>query len=362
MSRPLALLLAALALAAPLAGQDTMMVRLRNRADSLLRTWREAERLADLADSLERERATAGTDTIAIGGLRIIANPSPLPLQQAAERAWPAIDSLYGSAAPEIAQQPFIIRAVDPDTAVRRSVLHVGVELPWDLDVRATTSFLLTTVAPPRFDRALAEWLGAPLRPTLRPREDQIAVLVQLITAPSEAVRGCFLGVIGRCKDVLQLTDSSGLLERWYVTPAEREALVTGSLSFYFDRGATAPSLRRCRAHDDDACTALLRSLPPGTLPRPLIHTARSVLAHMALRSGGRDAYRRLVADPTASLAARLSSAAGMDIDSLVIRWRNDVLAARPARLTLPWWASVAAVGWTVLFGFCALRSSRWRL
>jgi len=201
------------------------------------------------------------------------------------------------------------------------------------------------------------------LRPTLRPRDERTAVFLQLITAPSEAVRGCFLGDIGRCNDVLQLNDSSGLLERWYATPAEREALVTGSFSFYFDRGVTAaPSLRRCRAHDDDACTALLRSLPPGTLPRPLTHVARSVLVREALRSGGRDAYRRLVADSAAGMAARLSSAAGMEIDSLVIHWRNDVLAARPTPLTLPWWASVAAVGWTALFGFCALRSSRWRL
>lgn len=362
MFRPLALSFAALALAAPLAGQDTMMVRLRNRADSLLRTWREAERLADLADSLERERATAGSDTIAIGGLRVIANPSPLGLREAAERAWPVIDSLYGTAALELAQHPVIIRAVDPDTAVRRTVLHMGLELPWDLEVHATTSVLLAAVEPPRFDRALAEWLGAPLRPTLRPRVERTAVFLQLITAPSEAVRRCFLGDIGRCNDVLQLNDSSGLLERWYVTPAEREALVTGSFSFYFDRGVTVPSLRRCREHDADACTALLRSLPPGTLPRPLTHVARAVLVREALRSGGRDAYRRLVADSAAGMAARLSSAAGMEIDSLVIRWRNEVLAARPAPLTLPWWASVAAVGWTALFGFCALRSSRWRL
>lgn len=361
MSSALALSLAALALAATLEGQDTMVERLRHRADSVLRTWREAERLADLADSLERERATAGSDTIAIGGLRVIANPSPLPLRQAAERAWPLIDSLYGTLALEIAQHPAIIRAVDPDTAFHRTPLRVGVELPWDLDVHATTSVLLGAAQPPRFDRALAEWLGAPLRPTPRPREERAVVFVQLVTAPSHAVRGCFLGDIGRCKDVLELNDSSGLVERWYMTPPEREVLVTGSFSFYFDRGATAPSLRRCRAHDDDACTALLRSLPPGTLPRPLAQAARVVLVRDALRAGGRDAYRRLVADSAASLAARLSSASGMEIDSLVFRWRNGVLAARPARLTLPWWASVAAVGWTALFGFCALRSSRWR-
>ena len=54
--------------------------------------------------------------------------------------------------------------------------------------------------------------------------------------------------------------------------------------------------------------------------------------------------------------------AAGMDIDSLVARWRDGVLAARTAPLTLPWWAGFVAIGWTAFFGLCALRSSRWRL
>lgn len=361
MSRLVGLVVAASLLTSPLQSQDSLMGRLRRQADSLLRTWRETRLLADVADSLERVRATAGSDTIAVGGLRIIANPSPLPLREAAERAWPAIDSLYGSAAEDLPRHPYIFRAVDPDSGVRRTVLHVGVEVPWDLDVRETTTLLLTTVTPPSFDPALADWLGAALRPTLRPQEERAAVFVQLVTAPSEAVRGCFLGDIVRCKDILQLGDSTGLLERWYVTPAEREALVSEGFSDYFERGGTAPSLQKCRQHHDDACTALLQSLPPGTLPRPLAHPARMVLVREALRAGGREAYRRLVARPGTPIGERLASAAAMDVDSLVVRWRNEALAAHPRPLTLPWWANFAAIGWTAFFGFCALRSSRWR-
>jgi hypothetical protein len=362
MSKALVLSVAASLLASPLHGQDSLIARLRRQADSLLSAWRDAQKLAAVADSLEQVRATAGSDTIAVGGLRIIANPSPLPLEEAAERAWPVIDSLYGSAAEDLRRYPYIFRAVDPDSSVRRTVLHVGVELPWNLDVRATTTVLLTTVTAPHFDPALADWLGTALRPTLRPESERAAVFVQLVTAPSEAVRSCFLGDLARCKDVLQVGDSTGFLARWYVTPAEREALVTESFADYFARGATAPSLQRCRQHRDDACTALLQSLPPGSLPRPLGHTARLVLVREALRAGGRDAYRRLVTSPNAAIETRLSSAAGAEIDSLVAVWRNDVLAARPRPLALPWWASFAAIGWTAFFGFCALRSSRWRL
>src|SRR3989441_2122285 len=336
MSKVLGWLFAASLLASPLRSQDSLMTRLRHRADSLLTAWREARMLADVADSLERVRATAGYDTIAVGGLRIIVNPSPLPLREAAERAWPAIDSLYGSAAEDLAQHPYIIRAVDPDTAVRRAVLHVGAELPWDLDVRATTTVLLTTVTPPHFDPALANWLGAALRPTFRPQDERAVVFVLLVTAPSEAVRGCFLGAIARCKDVLQVGDSTGLLARWYVSPAEREALVTESFSDYFARGGTGPSLQRCRQHHDDACTALLQSLPPGTLPRPLAHPARMLLVREALRAGGREAYRRLVARPGTPIGGRLARAAAMGGASPVVRWRNDVLAARATPLPLP--------------------------
>src|SRR6267143_1652681 len=330
MSRLLGLALAGSMVASPLCSQDSLMGKLRRQADSLLRAWRDAGKLADVVDSLEHVRATAGSDTIAVGGLRIIANPSPLSWRQAAELAWPVIDSLYGSAAADLPQHPYVFRAVDPDSGVRRTVLHVGVEVPWDLDVRATTTLLLTTVTPPSFDAALADWLGAALRPTLWPQDERAAVFLQLVTAPSAAVRACFLGDIARCKDVLQVGDSTGLLARWYVTPAEREALVTESFSDYFARGATAPSLQSCRQHHDDACTALLQSLPPGTLPRPLAHPARMLLVREALGTGGREAYRRLM--------------------------------ARPRPPTLPWWASFAAIGWTAFFGFCALRSSRWRL
>jgi len=362
MSRLLGLVVAASLLASPLRSQDSLMVRLRRQADSLLGSWREAQTLADVADSLEQVRATAGSDTIAVRGLRIVVNPSPLPWRQAAELAWPVIDSFYGSAAEDLPRHPYIFRAVDPDSNVRRTVLHVGVELPWDLDVRASTNVLLTTVTAPSFDAALADWLGAALRPTLRPQDERAAVFMQLVTVPSAAVRGCFLGDIARCKDVLQVGDSTGLLERWYVTPAEREALVIESFEFLFARGATAPTLQSCRQHHDDACTALLQSLPPGTLPPPLGRSARILLVREALRAGGRDAYRRLVARPSAPIGERLASAAGMDIDSLVVRWRNDVRAARPKPLDLPWWAGFAAIGWTAFFGLCALRSSRWRL
>src|SRR6266702_3785244 len=198
MSRTLASVLFLWMLVPQAWAQDTVVMRLRSSADSLLRAWREAQALANVADSLERERATADRDTIAVGYLRIMANRSPLPLRKAAERAWPAIDSLYGNAAADLIQYPYIIRAVDPDTTVGRSVFHVGLEVPWDLDLRSTTTLLLANVPVAPIDRPLADWLGAPLRPSLDPAEERRAVYLQLVTAPSQAVRACLLGELAR--------------------------------------------------------------------------------------------------------------------------------------------------------------------
>jgi hypothetical protein len=341
--------------------QDTTVARLRSRADSLARAWREAGALADLVDSLERARAGEGRDTIAVGALRIVTNPSPLPVRQAAARAWPVIDSLYGTVAADLAKRPYLIRAVDPDTAAPRSAFHVGLEVPWDLDEASVVTLLLTNVPMTPPDRVLGDWMGAPLRPAVRSQHDRATVYVQLVTAPSDASRRCFLGEIAPCIDALGLGDATHELERWYPSPGERRALVTGSYAEYFNHGATAAPFRACASGSDTDCTELLRGLPGNALPKPLGYEARATLVHVALRLGARDAYRRLLANPSDPLPARLAAAAGMPLDSLVGRWRGDMMASRPATVLLPAWAFAVALAWTALFAGCGVWSTRWR-
>src|SRR6266508_5206397 len=112
------LLLLSLVCSPTLHGQD--LPRLQARSDSLAREWRRANAVANAVDSLERERALAGRDTIRVGALTIITNPSPLPLRLAAARAWPVIDSLYGSEAQSLARRSYVIVALDPDTTIER--------------------------------------------------------------------------------------------------------------------------------------------------------------------------------------------------------------------------------------------------
>lgn len=350
-----------LLLLALVAAQDTTLARLRHRADSLAREWRQADAMADLVDSLERERAAAGRDTIAVGALRIVVNPSPLPLRAAAARAWPAIDSLYGLEAQRLAQRPYLIQAYDPDTTVPRGALHVGMEVPWTMSEDALTMLLLSNVPIDRADAALEAWLGGPVRPSVRSQQDRTGVYVQLVTAPSQAARDCYVGRLASCAAALDLGASLSL-EAWYPSPAERRSLVVTSFSDFFNHGPNAATFGSCRAGSDSACSSLLRTLPRGALPRPLGYDGRATLVHVALRLGGPEAYRRLLADPTAAIGLRLAAAAGVSQDSLVQRWRAEIIGSRPRPVALPAWAAWIALGWTVFFAGCGLRSSRWRV
>jgi hypothetical protein len=364
------LLLAARALPA----QDTTVARLRHRADSLAIVWRRANVLALIADSLERERAAGGRDTVAVGALRIVINPSPLAVREAALQAWPLIDSLYGTAAQSLVTRPYFIQAVDPDTTVRRRVLRVGIEVPWNLSVQDLTRLLLVNVpiAPP--DRAFGDWLGGPVRPRLEAKADagrvyvRLAaadagrVYVRLVTAPSQAARRCFLGDLTGCRSALDLDDAEDAFLKLYPTALERRVVLQRSFAEYFNRPATAGSWNRCTRGDDDACIQLLRSIPHHAIPRPLDVEGRRLLVYAALRLGGRGAYVRLLADSNAAISNRLVSAAGVGLDTLLSDWRTGIIAARPAPVTTPPWGAFIALGWIMVLAGCALTSSRWRV
>jgi hypothetical protein len=337
------------------------LMRQRVRADSLMRAWREATAIADLVESLERDRVRAGKDTIRVGAIRIIANPSPLPLREAARRAWPVIDSLYGSEAQHLTGRPYLIHAVDPDTALDRQPFRGGMDVPWDLDVDAVTALLLRNVPAPPPDAGLVTWLGGPVRPSRISTTDLGAVYVQLVTAPSQAARSCFLGDVAACRLALGLGDTTVALESWFPSPAERRHVVMTSLR-ELARGETQAAFLDCAGGQDSACTGLLHSVAPWSLPSPLSKWVRNTLAQVALRMGGRDAYHRLLATPDAPLATRIAAAAGMDFDAVVARWRHEVLAARPAPVSLPAYGVWIAGAWVAFFAVCGLRSSRWRV
>ena len=351
------------AIAGPvLAAQAPELQRLKSRADSLSRELLRAAAIADLADSLEQQRAFAGRDTIAVGSLRIVTDSSPLPVRAAAARAWPVLDSLYGDAAQALARNPYVIRAFDPDTNAPRPMVYVGLAVPWSLGVADLTRLLIANAPMPPPDRALVTWLGGTLHPATRAALERTDVYLDLVTAPSTPARACFLGALPACRIALGLQSGGDPLDLWYPGAVERRALVTRAFADFFNHGASAGAFASCTAGADSVCEALLRRLPAGSLPGPLGPQARTTLLRVALRAGGRDAYRRLVADSGRALSDRIAGAANADLDDVLTQWRNQILAARPPAVALRWWEISLALTWAGVFGACALRSSRWRL
>src|SRR5256885_13762250 len=228
--------------------------RLQARADSLLREGRRASAVADMVDSLNHTRAAGGTDTISVGALRIVTNPTPARLREAAARAWPVIDSLSGTEAAQLARRPYLIAPYDPDTTSPKPTLRGAIQVPWDKDVASLATILLTNVPIGRPDGALQNWLGGPVVPIVHPLEARAAIYVQLVTAPSQVARRCFLGVMNDCRAALTLAESPDPLAQWYPSAAERRALVLRSFAEYFgyfDHGARTPALQSCRAGGD---------------------------------------------------------------------------------------------------------------
>jgi hypothetical protein len=350
----------ALAMATPCAGQS--LARLQAEADSLAREWRQANALADLQDSLRKLGARAGRDTIRAGGLTILANPSPLPVAQAAARAWSEIERLYGPAAPSVTERPIVIEAIDPDTTVSSPPLGTVAQLRWNMSRPMMRQWLLNFVSDGAADPALRNWLGGPLLyDTAAAAHDAPSVYVELVTQPWGTVRRCFLGDIPACQVALTLGDTTAPLTRRY-SVEERRSLVVDAYQGFFNHGSTQGDFHACAAGGDSACVHLLQGLPPGSLLRLLDYRARLSLVAFALQAGGSRAMGRLLAAPDQTVAARLAMASGLSVDSLTARWLRSIRAARPTPVSLPPWGAWLALGWIGVFATCGLRSSRWRV
>ena len=348
-----------LLLGTTLAGQSgTQIPELRARADSLLTEWRQAKAFADLQDSLRLARERGGRDTIRVGSLVYLVNRSPLPLAQAAAIAWPQIERFYGPAAQAFAQRPFLIQAVDPDT---NEDVPPGraIKILWNTEVAPLSRALVAMADLGPLDPGLSNWLGGVVVPRFDSGPGHAAVYVQLVTAPSEAARRCYRGDPTACRDALSLGAMTDPASQWY-GPAERRALVLTQYGDFLRRTGHSQAVSSCAQGSDESCLDLLRSL--GTLVPPLDYQARLTFLETAVRMGGAATFQRFLATPAGPMGRRLAVAARVSEDSLVGRWRSDVLAARPTPVPLPVLGAWVALGWIVVFGTCGLGSSRWRV
>jgi hypothetical protein len=365
-STPLLLvLLVALAGAAvrPVAGQT--VEDYRARIDRLSRMMEEAER----EERQEEEWLRAQVDTIRVGTLSVLTRREHAArVGEAVSRAWRMIQDGLGADAYLVGEQRYFLApklAVDAtrlfweempvvqypegeeaDRLAARLVGQIGDRLAERLD--PGRGWLLTF----RFGRM--------------EREERERVYVNVVVTRSAAVRSCLDGDNEACRVALELVDLQEPLVAWY-NAEQRRNLV----EYYLRRGRGRSALwtdadfnevgGRCvEGGSDDACLEYLKMA--GLMLRPLSFSARLLMVEVARDLGGEGARRRLLSPATdLDIAERLTSAAGVDADSLVAVWRAAVLASRPKAAELPRSVGWPAFFWIAALGFLSAWSTRWR-
>jgi hypothetical protein len=348
--------LAALALPARVAAQDA--ATLQRRVDRLAVLRHEATAARARADSMRRQRL----DTVRAGHLVVLTLPGEAPLvRQAAPIAWMALDSLFGDDARHLATHPMLfwimtrpVRYVGPDAARAQAVTAADDATADDVANQLVRGG--ATAMRSRTDTALANWLGPLLLPPTHADAERARIYVELVTAPSATVRRCYAGNVYACRAALGLVEGDRVT-LWY-DAAEWRAMVRRATQL--ERVTARAAVEAClTGQSDAACLDIVHALP-GTDP-PLSAEARHSLTRVAFTAGGRDAHGRLLRGAGRPLDERLAAAAGLPSDTLVQRWRETILSARPKPVTLSASGGWMALGWAVVFGLLALRSSRWR-
>jgi len=302
-------------------------------------------------------------DTLMAGSMEVVARPADAAVvSRATIIAWGKLDSLYGDAALRAAAAPLLffrqgqpVRNVPP--AVQQLQQVMGSKEATVADVAFQLVRAASVAIGQRTDTTLTSWLGPMLLPDATPNVERSHVYVELVTAPAIAVRRCYSGVVESCAAALGTVAGDRAL-LWYDAP-ERRTVVGRNLESAQHLGLYAASRACLDQESDAACLEVLHALP--WLEPPLSTEARQSLARVALSLGGRRAFVRLSERTGRPLTQRLAIAAAVPLDSLIHQWRDLVIAARPRPVTLSARFAWAALGWSVVFGLLALRSTRWR-
>jgi hypothetical protein len=335
---------------------------LRTRITRLERELRNAEAAAALA-AARRSSATASDDTISAGALRVFA-PTGIArdARAAVAEAWPLLDATFGQAGAMLAAHPFTLvgggrqRGADPFEDAVNPVITNGEET----DIVQRLVWAAATVIAGRNDSALATWMRGPLVPVRDPGGERGGVYVALVTAPSPAVRRCYLGDMDACRSALGFVPVPEAVADWYDAPRRRQ-LVRDIENLDEVRGSSRAYTACVSGLSDGDCLALVRAAPPGAIPPPLPSATRSSLVRTAVQLGGRGAYARLLASAGRPIEQRLAAASGVSGDSVFQAWHAAVLASRPHQVSVEARDGWVALAWGVAFGLLALRSSRWR-
>jgi hypothetical protein len=349
-----------LGMALPAKGQTVAEIREHYvallRRTTLLKARYDSESKAHLA--------TFFVDTIRAGTIILYAIPSMRAVARiGADSAWLLLSRIYGRWADSARNARLLVSRLqmtggepsrDQALADGLGASIVGISEPVRADqITRGTLAIVSPLIYGRADGVLKRWLPW-IYPDTVLRLHADAMYEELATTPWSAARRCYSGDLTACRlslGVTRVDPATG----WY-NAMDRRVYVAQVLH------GTSEAARDCvDAGDDAACIASLKRAPGGAPEPPLGDQARQFLLALAINAGGPRAFERLMAHPQEPLDARIEAAADIPLDSLITRWRDQILAGHPKTVAADSQAAWAAVAWGIALTIVALRSTRWR-
>ncbi len=331
--------------------------------------WEKAQKEDDLKRLQDRLENEVPTDTFMVGPFRVVARENQ---RKMATETFEGVLSEYegmleGGGA---VFQPFYFEFqyarhpmnlyIEPDVAAGERVVQAVMAPKFfrgnlEEGVRTAIGRALSDRLPEEFGR----WVNNEGLASYRGYEWYYR---RFATVPSQAVRLCFAGELGSCWDAVGVREGDDLWKDLY-TDADRREFVRSLNSYWRSSGVLGrdPLWDGCV---DLGLTAACDALLKRRFEEPVIPLSgafRASLTFRALQIGGQGSFLRLISDEPLSPRDRLAHAAGVDADSLMAVWRDEIMAARPSHAAGMGRAGATALGWILLLLFLAARSTRWR-
>ena len=359
---------------AAVAGDSLSRLRERYAAEvrQLVPQWQAAVRAANIEDSLRAP--SLPPDTIRAGAMRWLVDASQgSSVQDAVARSWSHLLSAFGSEAGVVDRHLFAARVSRERRDTSRRIIELAEVVNGRLDVfdripgvdnpDAIASRVLahaSKIILQNGDSAVLRWLQDPYSPEPMPDGLPGRLYAELVTSPSQVSSRCLAGDIRRCREALTLTPVPDPLTEWYDAGARRNLVVR--MGDLLNKGPQKAQYDACVIRESDGvCERILRTMPRYVLPPPLPMAMRHHLFRIALQAGGAGAYERLASGPARSVEQRLADAARLPIDSLVSRWRADIVSARPPSPMPSLLTAWTTVAWGIAVLLIALRFAAWR-